>query len=107
MNYCFPSCQNATALAAALGIGLAMDLTAQPGSFLLAAVYGFGALSMGRERRGRRVGAALLWCVPLLLLSLPLDAEQGLFLLYEGLCATLLFLVLPNRLFGGKRLAAE
>ena len=52
-----------------------MDLTAQPGSFLHAAVYGFGALSMGRERRGRRVGAALLWCVPLLLLSLPLDAE--------------------------------
>ena len=93
--------------AAALGIGLAMDLTAQPGSFLHAAVYGFGALSMGRERRGRRVGAALLWCVPLLLLSLPLDAEQGLILLYEGLCATLLFLVLPNRLFGGKRLAAE
>ena len=39
--------------------------------------------------------------------SLPLDAEQGLILLYEGLCATLLFLVLPNRLFGGKRLAAE
>ena len=96
-----------TALAAALGIGLAMDLTAQPGSFLHAAVYGFGALSMGRERRGRRVGAALLWCVPLLLLSLPLNAEQGLILLYEGLCATLLFLVLPNRLFGGKRLAAE
>lgn len=96
-----------TALAAALGIGLAMDLTAQPGSFLHAAVYGFGALSMGRERRGRRVGAALLWCVPLILLSLPLDAEQGLILLYEGLCATLLFLVLPNRLFGGKRLAAE
>jgi len=96
-----------TALAAALGIGLAMDLTAQPGSFLHAAVYGFGALSMGRERRGRRVGAALLWCVSLLLLSLPLDAEQGLILLYEGLCATLLFLVLPNRLFGGKRLAAE
>ena len=96
-----------TALAAALGIGLAMDLTAQPGSFLHAAVYGFGALSMGRERRGRRVGAALLWCVPLLLLSLPLDAEQGLILLYEGLCATLLFLVLPIRLFGGKRLAAE
>ena len=87
--------------------GLAMDLTAQPGSFLHAAVYGFGALSMGRERRGRRVGAALLWCVSLLLLSLPLDAEQGLILLYEGLCATLLFLVLPNRLFGGKRLAAE
>lgn len=96
-----------TALAAALGIGLAMDLTAQPGSFLHAAVYGFGALSMGRERRGRRVGAALLWCVSLLLLSLPLDAEQGLILLYEGLCATLIFLVLPNRLFGGKRLAAE
>ena len=96
-----------TALAAALGIGLAMDLTAQPGSFLHAAVYGFGALSMGRERRGRRVGAALLWCLSLLLLSLPLDAEQGLILLYEGLCATLLFLVLPNRLFGGKRLAAE
>ena len=45
--------------------------------------------------------------MPLLLLSLPLDAEQGLILLYEGLCATLLFLVLPNRLFGGKRLAAE
>ena len=96
-----------TALSAALGIGLAMDLTAQPGSFLHAAVYGFGALAMGRERRGRRVGAALLWCVPLLLLSLPLDAAQGLILLYEGLCATLLFLLLPNRLFGGKRLAAE
>lgn len=41
-----------TALAAALGIGLAMDLTAQPGSFLHAAVYGFGALSMGRGGAG-------------------------------------------------------
>ena len=96
-----------TALAAALGIGLAMDLTAQQGSFLHAAVYGFGALAMGRERRARRVGAALLWCVPLILLSLPLEAERGLILLYEGLCATLLFLLLPSRLFGGKRLAAE
>ena len=97
----------AAALASALGIGLAMDLTAQPGSFLHAAVYGFGALAMSPERRARRVGAALLWCVPLLLLSLPLRAEQGLILLYEGLCATLVFLLLPNRLFGGKRLAAE
>ena len=94
------------ALAAALGIGLALDLTAQPTGFLHTAVYSLGALAMGPERRARRVGAAALWCVPLVLLSLPLDAGQGMILLYEGLCATLVFLLLPSRLFGGKRLAA-
>ena len=96
----------ASALTAALGVGLAMDLAAQPGSFLHTAVYSFSALAMGPERRARRVGAALLWCVPLVLLSLPLPAERGMILLYEGLCATLIFLLLPSRLFGGKRLAS-
>ena len=94
----------AAALSAALGIGLAMDLAAQPGQFLHAAVYSVCALAMGPERRARRVGAALLWCAPLVLLTLPLPAEQGLILLYEGLSAALVFLLLPNRAFGGKRL---
>ncbi len=95
-----------TALPAALSIGLAMDLAAQPGSFLHTAVYSFGALAMMPERRARRVAAALLWCAPLLLLTLPLEAETGLLLLCEGLGAALVFLLLPSRLFGGKRLAA-
>lgn len=95
-----------SALTAAMSIGLAMDLAAQPGSFLHTAAYSFGALAVGRERRARRVGAVLLWCAPLLLLSLPLEAETGLILLYEGLGAALAFLLLPKRLFGGKRLAA-
>ena len=97
----------ASALSAALGIGLAMDLSSQPGQFLHTAVYSFCALAMGPERRGRRVGAALLWCAPLILLTLPLPAEKGLILLYEGLSAALIFLLLPNRVFGGKRLAVR
>lgn len=97
----------AAALSTALGIGLAMDLSAQPGQFLHTAVYSICALTMGPERRGRRVGAALLWCTPLVLLTLPLPAEEGLILLYEGLSAALIFLLLPSRVFGGKRLAVR
>ena len=96
-----------TALTAALGTGLVLDLMTLPVSFLHTGVYSLCALAMEPERRARRVGAALLWCTPLVLLALPLPAEQGMLILYEGLGAALLFLLLPNRLFAGKRLAVS
>lgn len=94
------------ALPAALGIGLVLDLTAPAATFLHTAAYGFGVMAIAPERRARRVAAVLRWCAPLVMLSLPLSVEEGAVLLYEGLGAALVFLVLPNRLFSGKRLLA-
>lgn len=87
----------AFSLAAALCIGLAMDLAGRGGSFLHAAAYGFGALTVGLLHRGSRVRAGGLFALSTLLFALPLEAGTGLVLLYEGLAGTLAFLLLPTR----------
>lgn len=96
----------AYAVASALCIGVAVDLAAQNGSFLHTAVYALGALAVSFARRGDRVRAALWFAAAVLIFSLPLYAGEGLVLLYEGLAATLCFLILPTKAFSGKRLAA-
>ncbi len=95
------------ASAAALCIGLTMDLCAGESSFLYAVVYAFCALAAGVERKKRRVPATLLFCAAAAAFSLPLDAKRGLMLIYETLGAALVFLLLPGRLFRGKREAKE
>lgn len=94
------------ALAAALCIGLAMDLAVQDGSFLYAGVYGAAALLMGLRRRGRRAAAAALFLLPVTLLALQMEARQGMVLVYEASLAALAFLLLPRRFLRGKRQAA-
>ena len=97
----------ASAVPAALAIGLAMDLTAGGGSFVHAASYAFAAAVVNVTRRGNRVLSALWFAFCVLCFALPLDADVGLVLLYEGLAATLLFLLIPSRFFRGKRLTLE
>jgi len=86
------------ALAAALCVGLAMDLSAGGGGFLRAASYGLGAFAVNRLHRGSRVRAAAAFAALTLLFALPLEAEAGLLLLYENLAGTLAFLLLPTAL---------
>lgn len=96
-----------SAVPAALAVGIAMDLTAGGGSFVHAASYAFAATVVNVTRRGNRVVSALWFAFCILCFALPMDAGIGLVLLYEGLAATLLFLLIPSRFFRGKRLSAE
>ena len=96
-----------SAVPAALAVGLAMDLTAGGGSFVHAASYAFAAAVVNLTRRGNRVLSALWFAFCVLCFALPMDAAAGLMLLYEGLAATLLFLLIPSRFFRGKRLTME
>lgn len=90
-------CGAAGALGTALCVGLAMDLAAQNGTFLYAAVYGAAAAAMNLRRRGRRATAAALFLLPAILLALGLEAQRGLVLLYESSLAALVFLAVPRR----------
>lgn len=88
-----------------LGAGILMDLFAGEGRLLFAAVYGAAGLAAGlRQGRGRG-RAALLWLgvsAALLLMAAEQTAP-----LYEELMAAGVFLLLPQHLLGGKRMARQ
>ncbi|MBR3560750.1 MAG: SpoIIE family protein phosphatase [Oscillospiraceae bacterium] len=86
------------ALAAALCVGLAMDLTAPGMEFPYTAGYGFGALLTSLLGRKSRVRAAGVFALATVFFVLPMKEQTGLMLLYENLAGTLLFLLLPTRL---------
>ena len=86
---------SAFAIPAALCIGLGMDLGAGGGSFVHAASYAFSAVLVNVTARGNRVLSALWFALSILCFALPMNAHAGLVLLYEGLAATLLFLLIP------------
>ena len=94
---------SAFAIPAALCIGLGMDLGAGGGSFVHAASYAFSAVLVNVTARGNRVLSALWFALSILCFALPMNAHAGLVLLYEGLAATLLFLLIPSRFLRGKR----
>lgn len=87
----------AAALASATCIGLALDLAVPSGSFLHTACYSLGVLLASPLRRGSRIRAAGAFALGATLFSLPLNAGEGLALLYECLAGTLIFLLLPTR----------
>lgn len=93
-------------LGAACGvcIGLLMDMTTGNGTLFFAAAYGFTGLAAGLRARRGRVSAAGVYLLATLLLLLPVTAEEGVWLLGEALGGALLFLMLPSKLFGGKRM---
>ena len=95
------------AVPAGLCVGLAVDLAAGGGGLLHTAAYALSALAVSTVRRGDRVRAAIAFVLTVLVIALPLEAQQGLILLYEALAATLVFLLLPLRTVRGKRLAEE
>ena len=98
---------SAFAIPAALCIGLGMDLGAGGGSFVHATSYAFSAVLVNVTARGNRVLSALWFALSILCFALPMNAHAGLVLLYEGLAATLLFLLIPSRFLRGKRLCSD
>ena len=99
--------ERVSAVPAGLCVGLTVDLAAGGGGLLHTAAYALAALAVSTVRRGDRVRAAIAFVLAMLAIALPLEAQQGLILLYEALAATLVFLLLPLHAVRGKRLAEE
>ena len=95
----------ADALPAALAVGFGQDVTALGAAFPHTVLYGFGAAAVSLAAPKRRIPAALLFLLPTVLLVLPMPQETGVPILLEGVCGTLVFLLLPGNLFRGKRIA--
>ncbi len=95
----------AAGAAAGLGLGLTADLCA--GTGLLTAGYGLAGLLAGSRRGGPRAGAAGAFLLAVLLSLLPAEDPFGQPLLLEAALGMGVFLLLPGRLFGGKRVKRE
>ena len=93
----------AAGAAAGLGIGLAADFCTATGGVLCGAAYGLAGLLCGRWSGRRRSFAAVVFLVSVLVALLPASGEVMEALLAESALGALLFLLLPGRLFGGKR----
>jgi len=90
--------------AAGLGVGLAADFCAGSGAVLFSAAYGVAGLAAG-SRSGRRRGtAALAFLAAALVALLPAAHPLTEPLLLEAAIGAGLFLALPGRVFGGKRI---
>ena len=89
--------------AAGLGAGLTADLCAGTGGGLFAAAYGLGGLLAGSRLPGGRAAAGVAFFVSSLAALLPAQTPLAEPLLLESSIGTALFLLLPGRLFGGKR----
>ncbi len=85
-----------------LTAGLAADLCAGGGHVLFAGAYGLAGLAAG-SRGGSRAGTAGLYLGCAFLALLPVRDPLAQPLLLEVLFGAGLFLMLPGRLFGGKR----
>ena len=88
---------------AGLGLGLTADLCAGTGSGVFTAGFGLAGLAAG-SRSGRRRGeAAAAFAAAALAALLPVREPLAQPLVLESLAGAGLFLLLPGRLFGGKR----
>ena len=88
--------------AAGLGAGLAADFCSGTGGVLFGAAYGLAGLLAGSRSGGRRIWAALAFWGAALLAALPAGLATPL--LPEAAAGAVLFLLLPGRVFGGKRM---
>ncbi len=91
--------------AAGLGIGLAADFCSGSGAALFTAVYGVSGLAAGSRGSRRRSSAVLWFLAAALVVLLPVRHELSQGLLMEMGAGCGIFLLLPGRLFGGKRVA--
>ena len=90
-----------TGAAAGLGAGLAADFCTGDGGVLFGAAYGLAGLLAGSRSGGRRIWPALTFLGAAVLAALP--AGSPVPLVPEAAVGTALFLLLPGRGFGGKR----
>ena len=90
-----------TGAAAGLGAGLAADFCSGTGGVLFGAAYGLAGLLAGSRSGGRRIWAALAFWGAALVAALPAGLNTPL--LPEAAAGAVLFLLLPGRVFGGKR----
>ncbi len=89
--------------AAGLGLGLVAGLCGGETGGLMAAAYGFGGLLAGQFCGGGRWRAAALFFAGVACAVLPATGDLPLSLLGEAAVGSVLFLLLPHRLLGGKR----
>ena len=94
----------AAGAAAGLGLGLTADLCAGNGSGVFAAGLGLAGLMTGRCAGKRRGQAALAFLGAALASLLPSTAPLAEPFLLEAALGAGLFLLLPGRLFGGRRI---
>ncbi len=88
---------------AGLGLGLTADLCAGTGSGIFTAGLGLAGLMAGSRTGHRRSSAALAFLLAALAALLPAREPLAQPLLLESAIGAGLFLMLPGRLFGGKR----
>ena len=91
-----------TGAAAGLGAGLAADFCSGTGGVLFGAAYGLAGLLAGSRSGGRRIWAALAFWGAVLVAALPAGLNTPM--LPEAAAGAVLFLLLPGRVFGGKRM---
>ena len=91
---------------AGLGLGLTADLCLGTGSGLFTAAMGLAGVLSG-SRQGSRGSAAGAFALGMLLILLPGREALARPFLLESLLAAGVFLVLPGRLFGGKRVQRD
>ena len=89
--------------AAGLGAGLTADFLSGGGSVLFGAAYGLAGMLAGSRSGRRRGGAALAFLGAVLAALLPVHDTLAVSLVMEAAAGTAIFLLLPGRVFGGKR----
>ena len=93
----------AAGAALGLGLGLVTDLCAGSGGVFTAG-FGLAGLVTGRWQGGRRASAAGAFLLAVLGALLPVEDPFSQPLLVEAMLGMAVFLLLPGRLFGGKRI---
>ena len=93
----------AAGAALGLGLGLVTDLCAGSGGVFTAG-FGLAGLVAGRWQGGRRASAAGAFLLAVLGALLPVEDPFSQPLLVEAMLGMAVFLLLPGRLFGGKRI---
>ena len=89
--------------ASGLGLGLMTDLCTGSGSAIFTAGLGLGGFAAGSRAGGRRTGAALAFLAAELAVLLPSREALARPFLAECALGAGLFLLLPGKAFGGKR----
>ena len=89
--------------AAGLGTGLTVDFLSGGGSVLFGAAYGLAGMLTGSRAGHRRGGAAVAFLGAVLAALLPVRSDLAVPLLLEATAGAAVFMLLPGKAFGGKR----